>query len=135
MVTSTTRDSVSDCNGSTLSTAVCSARPFSTRSADWPPLAAEEKKRPPPGRPQATDSEGGYRGISVPGVSIWGEKLFCGENGPPLKRASDRPQEVHPPNFHTTHNQHATETTTEPAQKESTFIIIKKIQRNQSERI
>ena len=47
--------------------------------------AMEEKKRPPPGRPQATDSGHPHGVVFVPGVSIWGFAFFCGENGLDLR--------------------------------------------------
>ena len=94
-----------------------------------------KRKDHPQGGLKPQIPKGGTGGISVPGVSIWGEKLFCGENRPPLKKSLRQASRGASTQFHTTHNQHATETSTEPAQKDSTFIIIKKIQRNQSERI
>ena len=64
-----------------VSTVVSQRRTILNKPAESTPGRPWEKKRPPPGRPQATDSGHPHGVVFVPGVSIWGFAFFCGENG------------------------------------------------------
>ena len=68
-----------------VSTVVSQRRTILNKLAESTPGRPWEKKRPPPGRPQATDSGHPHGFVFVPGVSIWGFAFFCGENGLDLR--------------------------------------------------